>query len=187
MSVTQDPAARRRGERLAAASGFDLPGADTRLASASVGFNLVRVAKQIERDIETNFARPAGLTFAGFRLMSALKYGGPMSPCRLADLLSVSSASVTSALHTLQRAGLLTRTPQPDDRRMLVIALTEQGESVIDEFLHWWTAHREKGWLENLTPDEEVDLARLLVKVSLHQPQPLAEPQQRLVPPNPTA
>ncbi len=183
MFVTQDPAARRHDERLTAASGFDLPDADPHLASASVGYNLVRVAKKIERDIETNFARPAGLTFAGFRLMTTLKYDGPMSPRRLADLLSISTASVTSALHTLERAGLLTRTPQPDDGRMLVVALTEQGETVIDEFLHWWTTNREKNWLEHLTPDEEIILARLLAKVSRHQPQPLTEPQRRLIPP----
>jgi DNA-binding MarR family transcriptional regulator len=182
--VTQDPAAQRHGERLAAASGFDLPDVDPHLASTSVGFNLVRVAKKIERDIETNFARPAGLTFAGFRLMTTLKYDGPMSPRRLADLLSISTASVTSALHTLERAGLLTRTPQPDDGRMLVVTLTEQGETVIDEFLHWWTAHRQKSWLEHLTPDEELTLARLLAKVSRHEPQPLAEPQRRLIPPH---
>ncbi|MDQ1051465.1 MarR family winged helix-turn-helix transcriptional regulator [Streptomyces sp. V4I2] len=102
----------------------------------------------------------------------------------LADLLSISTASVTSALHTLERAGLLTRTPQPDDGRMLVVALTEQGETVIDEFLHWWTAHRQKSWLEHLPPEEELTLARLLAKVSRHQPQPLTERQRRLIPPH---
>ncbi|WP_217567242.1 MarR family winged helix-turn-helix transcriptional regulator [Streptomyces sp. GbtcB7] len=171
-----------RGERLAAASGFDVPGADPRLASMSVGYNLLRAAKKIERDIETNFARPAGLTFAAFRLMSALRLGGPQTPRRLADQLSVSKASVTSALDTLERSALLTRSPQPDDARMLVITLTEPGDRVVDEFLRWWSTNREKLWLDALTSGEELTLAHLLGKIAASDPEPPAEPQQRLVP-----
>jgi DNA-binding MarR family transcriptional regulator len=182
---TGDPApepAPTRGERLAAASGFDLPGADPSLASMSVGYTLLRAAKKIERDIETNFARPAGLTFAAFRLMSALRLGGPQTPRRLADVLSVSKASVTSALDTLERSGLLTRSPRPDDARMLVIALTEQGDRVVGEFLRWWSTNREKLWLDALTPDEELTLAHLLGKIAARDPEPPAQPQHRLIP-----
>ncbi|MFF5010465.1 MarR family winged helix-turn-helix transcriptional regulator [Streptomyces phaeochromogenes] len=169
-------------ERLATASGFDLPGAGPGLASMSVGYTLLRVAKKIERDIETNFARPAGLTFAAFRLMSALRLGGPRTPRGLADQLSVSKASVTSALDTLERSGMLTRSPRPDDARMLVIALTEQGDDVVDEFLHWWSTNREKLWLDALSHDEELTLAHLLGKIAARDPEPPAEPQQRLIP-----
>src|SRR3954451_15552239 len=84
----------------------------------------------------------------------------------------------------LAEGGGLTRTPQPDDGRMLIVTLTEQGETVIDEFLHWWTTHRQKSWPEHLTPDEEITLARLLAKVSRHGPQLLGERQRRLVPPH---
>ncbi|WP_328502711.1 MarR family transcriptional regulator [Streptomyces sp. NBC_00457] len=172
------------GERLAAASGFTLPDADLELAIASVGMNLMRAARRIERDMESNFARPAGLTFAGFWLMTALKVEGPAAPRRLAELLSVSTASVTSTLHTLERAALIRRNPQLDDRRMLLITLTEQGEAVVGEFMHWWTVNREKHWLETLTRDEELTLARLLAKIAAHEPEPLSEPQRRLIPPS---
>ena len=76
----------------------------------------------------------------------------------------MSSASATSVLDTLEKRELLVRRPHPDDRRKLVIDLTDAGRAVIDKFLPG--AHRfETRLMSVLTPSERAQLKRLLAKV----------------------
>ena len=61
--------------------------------------------------------------------------GAPLSPTVIAERLLVTTASVTSLLDTLERRGLVTRAPDPDDRRKVLVTLTSQGRRAVDEFL----------------------------------------------------
>lgn len=44
----------------------------------------------------------------------------------------LSSAGMTSRLDRLQRRGLVRRLPDPDDRRGVIVELTDQGLEVVD-------------------------------------------------------
>ena len=59
----------------------------------------------------------------------------PLSPTTIAERLLVTTASMTSLLDTLERRGLVTRTPDPDDRRKILVTLTGNGKRVVDQFL----------------------------------------------------
>jgi len=61
--------------------------------------------------------------------------GGPLSPTVIAERLLVTTASTTSLLDTLERRGLVTRLPDPDDRRRQLVTLTDAGRRIVDEFL----------------------------------------------------
>jgi DNA-binding MarR family transcriptional regulator len=61
--------------------------------------------------------------------------GDPLSPTVIAERLLVTTASVTSLLDTLERRSLVTRSPDPDDRRRVLVALTSDGKRAVDEFL----------------------------------------------------
>ena len=61
--------------------------------------------------------------------------GAPLSPTVIAERLLVTTASVTSLLDTLERRSLVTRSPDPDDRRKVLVALTSDGRRAVDEFL----------------------------------------------------
>jgi DNA-binding MarR family transcriptional regulator len=61
--------------------------------------------------------------------------GAPLSPTVIAERLLVTTASVTSLLDTLQRRNLVTRSPDPDDRRKVLVALTSDGRRAVDAFL----------------------------------------------------
>ena len=134
----------------------------------SFGHGLIQVAKWLERHVETDFARPAGLSFAAFRMMSALKLHGSLAPSELADQLSLSRASVTSSLDTLERAGIVVREPRPEDGRGLLITLTAEGDSVVQRFLTWLGGQTSQAFAV-LTRDELVVLDYLLRKVAAHQ------------------
>lgn len=61
--------------------------------------------------------------------------GRPLSPTTIAERLIVTTASVTSLLDTLSARGLVERNPDPQDRRKVLVTLTEEGQALVDEFL----------------------------------------------------
>lgn len=76
------------------------------------------------------------LSPAGRQALAVLEGAGrPLSPTTIAERLLVTTASMTSLLDTLERRGLLTRSPDPDDRRKVLVTLTEDGRQVVDQFL----------------------------------------------------
>ena len=80
--------------------------------------------------------RHHGLSAAGRQALAVLEGAGqPLSPTTIADRLIISTASMTSLLDTLERRGLVERRPDPDDRRRLLVSLTDAGRSLVDAFL----------------------------------------------------
>jgi len=75
------------------------------------------------------------LTLGQFDILATLRRNGPrgeLSPSELLKNVALSSGGMTARLDKLEEAGLIRRKPDPIDRRMLVIELTEQGEQLID-------------------------------------------------------
>ena len=80
--------------------------------------------------------RETGLSPPGRQALGALEgAGGSLSPTVLAQRLLVTPASVTSLLDTLERRGLLTRTPDPDDRRKVIVTISHAGRALVEVFL----------------------------------------------------
>ncbi len=76
------------------------------------------------------------LSPAGRQALAVLEGAGrPLSPTTIAERLLVTTASMTSLLDTLERRGFVTRSPDPDDRRKVLVTLTEHGRQVVDRFL----------------------------------------------------
>jgi DNA-binding MarR family transcriptional regulator len=80
--------------------------------------------------------RHHGLSAAGRQTLAVLEGAGrPLSPTTISERLLVTTASVTSLLDTLERRGLVARLRDPDDRRKLLVSLTEEGQQIIDQLL----------------------------------------------------
>ncbi|NEG55261.1 MarR family winged helix-turn-helix transcriptional regulator [Bifidobacterium platyrrhinorum] len=60
---------------------------------------------------------------------------GEMTPSQLAESLRVSSGRVSTVLSSLERKGFVTRTPDPSDRRVVRVAITEAGRGRVEEDL----------------------------------------------------
>jgi DNA-binding MarR family transcriptional regulator len=91
--------------------------------------------------------------------------GGPtLSPAELAERTGVTRATITGLVDTLERDGLVTRTPDPDDRRMMSIRLTTSGETLLAEIL---PSHFQRmAWLmKPLGESERRTMVRLLTKI----------------------
>ena len=90
---------------------------------------IIALDKRLRRMMEETLA-DWGVSHGEWRLIGALRHQGApyrMSPGRLAERLELSSGAMTNRLDRLERAGYVTRLPDPADRRSLQVELTEPG------------------------------------------------------------
>lgn len=73
------------------------------------------------------------LSAAQSSALATLHDHGPMRMGALADRESIRMPTATSLVDGLIRSDLASRAPDPDDRRAVVIAITDHGRTVIDE------------------------------------------------------
>ncbi|MGW5053753.1 MarR family winged helix-turn-helix transcriptional regulator [Actinokineospora sp. NPDC004072] len=122
-----------------------------------------RASRLLERGLTENFARH-GLQLWEFDILGTLRRSGP--PYRLtAGALSassmVTSGAITNRIDRLVARGLVTRETDPDNRRTVVITLTESGWTAVENVLDAHVAHEDEA-LSCLTADERRQLAALL-------------------------
>ncbi|MDB6094746.1 MAG: MarR family transcriptional regulator [Verrucomicrobia bacterium] len=87
-----------------------------------------------------------------------------LSPAELAERTGVTRATITGLIDTLERDGLVTRSPDAVDRRMMEVSLTEKGRAALHEILpeHF---RRMSSLMQSLDEGERKLLVQLLNKV----------------------
>ncbi|MEU7711447.1 MarR family transcriptional regulator [Micromonospora chalcea] len=105
-------------------------------------------------------ARPVGdLTVTQLSALTSLKLAGALTPRELADVERVQPPTMTKIVAKLEERGLVQRTPHPTDGRQVILAATEGGRAVLEQFeraRNEWLATR----LADLTEDERDTLRR---------------------------
>ena len=97
------------------------------LGSALASFALIRASTRLVQRLEAEVHREAGWSMAGFRVMFCVWVGGELEPREIARLSGLSRAAVSSVLNTLERDGLVERTRESHDRRLVTVRLTDDG------------------------------------------------------------
>ena len=147
-------------------SGWEETRPDLGVGALQVTARLSRIGPHLARRQEDVFSR-FGMSRGEVGALSALRISGPpyrLSPTRLAKGLMLSSAGVTSRIDRLERRGLVRRLDDPDDRRGVIIELTDEGRAVVDEAVAA-LATSDRQLLERLDPAEVEQLEGLLRKV----------------------
>jgi DNA-binding MarR family transcriptional regulator len=78
--------------------------------------------------------KPYGLTFARYEALVLLTFSrtGELSLSKIGERLMVHPTSVTNTVDRLERAGLVSRRPNPMDGRGVLAAITDQGRRVVE-------------------------------------------------------
>jgi DNA-binding MarR family transcriptional regulator len=139
-------------------------------SATEVFLHLLRAGDEAFRVVEAHLAQH-DITQGRFGVLMALwghcqRAGAevPLTPAEIAERTGVTRATITGLVDTLERAGLVTRKPHPGDRRMMSVALTARGETLLETILpeHF----RQMAWLMGpLKESERKTLVRLLTKV----------------------
>jgi DNA-binding MarR family transcriptional regulator len=128
---------------------------------------LSEAAERVMRDHLNPLFAEAGLQPGEFDVLATLRRSGDpymLSPTRLYEAAMISSGGMTNRIDRLERAGLVERRPDPNDRRGKLIALTASGRRVIDETITRHVANEER-LLSALTAAEQEKLDALLKKL----------------------
>jgi DNA-binding MarR family transcriptional regulator len=105
--------------------------------STEVYATLVRTGSALTGEID-RIVQAAGL---GVNLQSSNTLaviegaGEPLTPSEISARTLISSATMTSTLDRLERHGLVRRLPNPEDRRSVLIEVTDAGRALCDRLL----------------------------------------------------
>lgn len=125
---------------------------DANLLATEAVMNTMRTADLLFDQIG-RLLRPLNVSAAGGLALGVLRDRGAMSPSELGERLIVTRATVTGVVDSLERRGFVRRSPDPIDRRRLVIGITPAGLAVVQE-LRTIIHRNEKAWLSTLSEPE---------------------------------
>ena len=113
--------------------------------------------------LQAEAVRSFDVTFRDFVILATLrKEPAPhaLEVSQIARYVLRPMGSISQGLDRIERAGLITRTASTDDRRKVIVALTDQGRSLADRMLSAYDATRDRVFAR-LGPDqlERIDAA----------------------------
>ncbi|MGK4583351.1 MarR family winged helix-turn-helix transcriptional regulator [Kitasatospora sp. HPMI-4] len=131
-------------------------------AMAAFG-RISRISRAMSDRMEAAYA-PFGIGLGEFDVVATLRRSGApytLSPRELSSTLMLTSGGMTGRLDKLERAGLITRSPDPNDRRALRVTLTETGIGLVDQAVAAGLAVQQEA-LGSLSPTQAAALNDLL-------------------------
>ncbi|MEH6578716.1 MAG: MarR family transcriptional regulator [Amphritea sp.] len=143
----------------------EMPGLD--LLPMKVVGNLGKATRLITRDYLNPFFKSHGLQQGEFDVLATLRRSGApyeLAPTQLFEALMISSGGMTNRLDRLEKSGLIARTPNPEDRRGTLVALTEEGLELINRIVPLHVENEARA-LATLSRKEQEMLESLLEKL----------------------
>jgi DNA-binding MarR family transcriptional regulator len=118
------------------------------------------VARQLRHQTQRTLA-PWDVTPSQARALGVLTRHGPMRLGALSEYLRIVPRSATEVVDALEKARLVERRPDPDDRRATLVAPTSQGEKAAAAIRAARAAEAE-GFFSGLDEADRTSLARIL-------------------------
>lgn len=105
----------------------------------SLGSRLRRLSDRLVQDVVSLYqAQGIELNPTFFPLFNLLVQEGEMSVTQAAELLGVSHPAISKIARKMLTEGWLTKTPDPEDERRQLLALTPQSYALLDEIKPVW-------------------------------------------------
>lgn len=133
------------------------PAAEAADSTGNLADQLLRLTRRLHR-AQHRHLQPLGITPAAARLLRAVAHC--TEPPRMVDLaqrLDIVPRSVTTLVDALEAGGLVLRLPDPANRRVIRVRLTDRGDGV----LHRLRAARRAAAEELLAPLDTAQRAQL--------------------------
>ncbi|RQZ18736.1 MarR family transcriptional regulator [Burkholderia sp. Bp9031] len=128
----------------------------------SVGFMLSKARNLIVAEMDAAL-KDLDITSQQMGILLSMRSGMAATPFELSKLLGIDTGLMTRMLDKLEAKGLLERSRDADDRRVVNLTLTEKGEEVAARIPEV-APHVLNARLRNFTKAEFAELSRLLHK-----------------------
>ena len=100
-----------------------------------------------------------------FVLLYAKMKGDSILPSEVSTEMNISSARIAAVLNSLENKGLVTRSIDPDDRRRVLVALTQDGKALGEQYYHMVLSLTAR-MLAILGEQDAVELVRIMGKLA---------------------
>src|SRR6476646_848905 len=97
-------------------------------------FVLTEAVSLLQHEVEQQLRAEGDLSYVQFQLLGRLADAhGPLTMTQLADGVVYSRSGLTYQAGLLEKAGLITRAPSPDDERSVTVTITDAGRARLAE------------------------------------------------------
>ena len=147
-------------------------------------FALIEVVGLLRHAVEQQLREAGDLSYVQFQLLARLG-DSPTGSHRMTDLADgvvYSRSGLTYQAGLLEKAGLVTRSPSPDDERSITVTITDAGRALLTKVFPGHIDVVSQLLFEPLSPDDVESLADLLAPVRDHMrstPPRSASPRRR--------
>jgi DNA-binding MarR family transcriptional regulator len=146
-------------------------------------FVLMEAVSLLQHHVERQLRAEGGLSYVQFQLLARLADAqGRLTMTQLADGVVYSRSGLTHQAGLLERAGLITRGPHPDDQRAILVTITADGRALLARVLPGHIQVTRRLLFEPLTEDDLHHLGDIMTRVRDHmraQPPRSAAPRKR--------
>ncbi len=92
---------------------------------------MLRLAARIQTE-RAHLVEPLGLTVGDFDVLATIRRAGEITGTEISSAVMITAGGITKRLDRLEDRALITRTPNPSDRRSTFITLTPKGNESVD-------------------------------------------------------
>ena len=105
-------------------------------AAAEALSTVIRAGQALYDEIDRAMQASIGVPESALNTLAVIDGAErPLTPSEISDRTFRSSATMTSILDVLERRGWVRRVPNPEDRRSVLVEITDDGHAVTDRFL----------------------------------------------------
>jgi DNA-binding MarR family transcriptional regulator len=161
------PRATKPGFRVSARFRAEHPDAD--VTATELVINVLVAAGLVLNQLE-QLLRRHRLSVGSFNTLQVVAGADePLTPSEISRRIPVpvTTATMTGILDTAERRNLVARVPHPDDRRRILVHITDEGRALLDEVVPQVLEH-EQVWTAGLTRAQRVALTDTLGVLQEH-------------------
>jgi DNA-binding MarR family transcriptional regulator len=146
-------------------------------------FALMEAVSLLQHQVERQLRNEGDISYVQFQLLARLAHAhGHLTMTSLADGVVYSRSGLTYQAALLEKAGLITRSPSPDDERATLVVITENGRALVGRVLPGHVQVIRRLLFDPLTDDDLHHLGDIMTRVRDHmraEPPRSAAPRKR--------
>lgn len=148
--------------------------------AAEINATLIRTGQALEAEVNRAMLASFGATQPVLNSLAVLEGAGqPLTPSEISERTLTSSATMTATIDALQGRGWVRRVSNPDDRRSVLVEITDEGQAVADRLLPG-IRKLDVAIFAGLSSAERTTMLKLLAKVLAQLAIVASEPPIRL-------
>ena len=125
---------------------------------------LVRRLHQVHYALFFEECEAFNITPVQYGLLTILSIGPDSDQISLANALGIDRTNVADVLNRLEQRGMVARTRSVEDRRMILVRLTPEGERLVEN-MHPAMARAQERFLQVLDPQEREAFVKTLMRL----------------------